>query len=75
MQLGLRFMGQRVDIEDLLDANQVANLLGLSSAGAVSVCARRYEDFPRAVLVGRAGRCQFWLRSDVEAWSASRSGS
>ncbi len=66
-------MGKIVDLDDLLDAAQVAELLGLSKATAVSVYQGRYEDFPRPVLMSSSGRCQFWLRSDVAAWTTSRS--
>ena len=66
-------MGRKVDVDDLLDASQVAELLGLSSPNAVSVYHRRYEDFPSPVLVPPSGRCQFWHRPDVEAWSRRRS--
>jgi len=67
-------MGRLVDLDDLLEASEVASLLGLSRATAVSVYQSRYEDFPVPVLTASTGRCQFWLRSDVEAWSASRAG-
>lgn len=66
-------MGRKVDLDDLLDATQVAELLGLSSRGAVSVYRQRYEDFPGPVLERQSGRCQFWLRSDIDAWSQRRS--
>lgn len=65
-------MGQHVDLDDLLDATQMAELLGLSKATAVSVYQSRYEDFPVPVLASASGRCQFWLRQDVEAWLRSR---
>lgn len=65
-------MGQNVDLEDLLEAAQVAELLGLSKATAVSVYQHRYGDFPRPVLTSSSGRCQFWLRSEIEAWATRR---
>ncbi len=66
-------MGPRHDLDDLLDAEQVAALLGLSSTGAVSVYKRRYPDFPDPAIVRGSGRCQLWVRQDVEAWKAGRS--
>jgi predicted DNA-binding transcriptional regulator AlpA len=65
-------MGRVADLDDLLDADQVASLLGLSSRGAVSVYRTRYEDFPQPVVRRASGRCQLWLRSDIEAWAAGR---
>lgn len=65
-------MGRKVDLDDLLDATQVAELLGLSSRGAVSVYRQRYEDFPKPVLERVSGRCQFWLRTEVEKWATAR---
>jgi predicted DNA-binding transcriptional regulator AlpA len=65
-------MARLVDLDDLLDASGVAELLGLSRATAVSVYQRRYEDFPPPVLATASGRCQFWLREDVATWLAQR---
>jgi predicted DNA-binding transcriptional regulator AlpA len=60
-----------VDPSDLLDAVAVAALLGLSSYRSVSTYRRRYDTFPAPVIA--TGKCLLWLRSDVEAWAASRS--
>lgn len=65
-------MGRTVDLDDLVDAVGVAEVLGLSKATAVSVYQRRYDDFPAPVLASSAGTCQFWHRADIEAWSAGR---
>jgi hypothetical protein len=43
-------MGQRVDIDDLVDANGVAELLGLTHRNTVSVYQHRYPEMPRPVL-------------------------
>ena len=72
MQLLWAAMGPRHDLDDLLDAEQVAGLLGLSSAGAVSVYKSRYPDFPKPAVVRGSGRCQLWVRQDVEAWKVRR---
>lgn len=73
-QLESGSMGQVADLDDLLDADQVAHLLGLSGRGVVSVYAARYPDFPPPVVRRASGRCQLWLRSDVEAWATARRG-
>lgn len=67
-------MGRTVDVDDLVDAVGVAELLSLSKATAVSVYQRRYDDFPAPVLASSAGTCQFWHRADIEAWSDARRG-
>lgn len=65
-------MGRKVDVDDLIDATQVAELLGLSSPNAVSVYHRRYEDFPDPLLAPASGRCHFWDRADIQAWHEGR---
>jgi predicted DNA-binding transcriptional regulator AlpA len=65
-------MGRTVDLDDLLDAAAVARLIGLGDARSVSTYRTRDEDFPAPVLMSSGGRCQFWLRADVEAWRARR---
>lgn len=60
------------DPADLVDAVGVAEILGLSSRGAVSVYRSRYDDFPTPVLDLGKGRPMLWLRADVEAWAKSR---
>jgi predicted DNA-binding transcriptional regulator AlpA len=65
-------MGRHVDLDDLLDATEVATLLGLSSRGAVSVYRQRYEEFPQPAVERASGRCQFWVREDIEAWQSTR---
>lgn len=61
-------MGRMVDLDDLLEAADVAAVLGLARATAVATYRGRYDDFPAPVWRSRGGRCQLWLRSDVEAW-------
>lgn len=61
-----------LDADDLLDAADVAELLGLSSPRAVSVYRGRYVDFPKPFIEKASGKCVLWLRSDVEAWAGSR---
>jgi predicted DNA-binding transcriptional regulator AlpA len=65
-------MAPKIDLEDLLDAADVADLLGLSSPTAVGTYRRRYDSFPAPAWASRGGRCQLWLRGDIEAWKASR---
>jgi glutathione-regulated potassium-efflux system ancillary protein KefG len=62
-------MGRRVNVDDLIDAEEVARLIGLARATSVSVYQRRYPDMPRPVVRRSSGRCLLWLRQDVEAWA------
>jgi hypothetical protein len=57
---------QRV-LDDLLDNEQIAALLGLSSANAAAVYATKYPDWPPPV-VGERGKCPLRLRSHVLQW-------
>lgn len=59
-----------VDPADLLDATEVAEVLGLSSRTAVSVYRQRYPDFPAPVI--EKSRCHLWRRTDVELWRRER---
>jgi glutathione-regulated potassium-efflux system ancillary protein KefG len=62
----------RVDTGDLIDAQSVAELLGLAQRTSVSVYQRRYRDMPRPVVDLGAGRPRLWLRSEVQAWAKAR---
>jgi predicted DNA-binding transcriptional regulator AlpA len=64
--------GQRIDVADLLDAGEVAELLGLARRQGVSTYRSRYADFPQPVVTKNSGKCDLWLRADVEAWAARR---
>lgn len=62
----------KIDTEDLLDAGEVAALLGLAHRQAVSVYRRRYADFPAPVVEKASGKCALWRRADVEKWHNGR---
>jgi predicted DNA-binding transcriptional regulator AlpA len=62
-------VGRRVNVDDLIDAREVARLIGLARETSVSVYQRRYPDMPRPVVRRSSGRCLLWLRQDVEAWA------
>jgi hypothetical protein len=65
-------MGRRVDIDNLITADAVAGILGLSRRESVIVYLHRYEDFPRPVLDAGIGHPSWWLRQDVERWQRRR---
>jgi predicted DNA-binding transcriptional regulator AlpA len=59
-----------VDTNDLIDARGVAEILGLSNPGNVSLYQRRYPDMPRPVVKLGRGRCMLWLRPEIEKWAS-----
>jgi predicted DNA-binding transcriptional regulator AlpA len=63
-------VGKKVDVEDLIDAREVAEMLGLSSPRAVAVYASR--GLPVPVIDRGPNTAKLWLRQDIERWSASR---
>lgn len=65
-------MGRNLDVEDLIDAQGVAELLGLAQRNTVSAYQRRYPTMPRPVVDLGHGRCKLWLRSEVERWRTDR---
>lgn len=65
-------MVPRVDTDDLIDAQEVAEILGLSQRNSVSLYQRRYSDMPRPVVERGGGKTKLWLRSAVERWARGR---
>jgi hypothetical protein len=61
-----------VRTEDLIDAQELARLLGLGHSNSVSTYQRRYSDMPRPVLDLGPGRPKLWLRPHVCAWADAR---
>ena len=62
-------MGRKVDTDDLIDAQGVADMLGLAQRNTVSLYQRRYPDMPRPVIDLGKGRCKMWLVGDIELWN------
>jgi glutathione-regulated potassium-efflux system ancillary protein KefG len=65
-------MAPQVATEDLIDAQVVAEILGLSHRNSVSLYQRRYEDMPRPVLDLGEGRVKLWLRPEIEQWAMAQ---
>jgi predicted DNA-binding transcriptional regulator AlpA len=61
-----------VPTEDLIDAVEVAHLLGLSHRNTVSQYLIKYTDMPRPVIDLGPSRPRLWLRRDIEEWLARR---
>jgi predicted DNA-binding transcriptional regulator AlpA len=63
---------RRVNVDDLLDARGVAELLGLSHPNTVSVYQRRYDDMPKPAVDLGKGRVKLWLKPELETWARER---
>lgn len=61
-----------VDTADLIDAREVAHILGLGHRNSVSLYQRRHADMPRPVVERGGGRTKLWLRGEIERWAAGR---
>ena len=65
-------MAPRVNTDDLIDAQEVAEILGLSQRNSVSLYQRRYPDMPRPVVERGGGKTKLWLRSELKRWADDR---
>lgn len=61
-----------VQTEDLIDAQEVARIIGLAHRNAVSGYQRRYPDMPRPIVDLGPKRPLLWLRPQIETWAAGR---
>jgi len=66
-------MAPQVDAEDLVGAVEVAEILGLSHPSSVSTYARRYSDFPQAVVVLPKSKVRLWLRQEILGFKVAHS--
>jgi glutathione-regulated potassium-efflux system ancillary protein KefG len=62
----------RVRTEDLIDAEDVATILGLGHRNSVYTYLKRYEDMPRPVVDLGEGRVRLWLKPEIENWASMR---
>ena len=63
-------VGKKVDVDDLIDAREVADLLGLSSPRAVAVYASR--GLPEPIIDRGPNTAKLWLRQDIERWQREK---
>lgn len=70
--VGSSGMGREVNTNELIDAQGVADLLGLAQRNTVSLYQRRYPDMPRPVVDLGRGRCKMWLESEIRGWNGRR---
>jgi glutathione-regulated potassium-efflux system ancillary protein KefG len=65
-------MGRKVDVDDLIDTQDVARILGLAHRNTVSEYQAKYAEMPRPVIDLGRGRSRLWLRHEVERWHAQQ---
>jgi predicted DNA-binding transcriptional regulator AlpA len=65
-------MTPRVATEDLINARDVARILGLAQPNTVSVYQHRHVDMPRPVIDLGRGRPKLWLRQEIERWAGEQ---
>jgi hypothetical protein len=65
-------VGRLVDVDDLVDAADVAAILGLAQSNTVHTYARRYAEMPAPVLDRGPNRSKLWLRTEILAWARTR---
>jgi predicted DNA-binding transcriptional regulator AlpA len=68
----MTFVSPKVETDDLMDAQGVADVLGLSHRNTVFQYLRKYEDMPRPAIDLGEGRVKLWLRPQVEQWAAQQ---
>ncbi len=65
-------MGRSVDVDNLVSAAEVAEILGLSHHNSVTTYYRRYPDFPKPVVNKSNGRIRLWDRKEIHEWRRRR---
>lgn len=60
-------MGRKVDLDDLVDAVEIARRLSVKRPQVVHDWRRRHDDFPLPVL--HIANVHIWLWPDVQAWA------
>jgi predicted DNA-binding transcriptional regulator AlpA len=61
-----------VRTEQLIDAQEVARLVGLSRRNTVSQYLNKYANMPRPVIDLGPSRPRLWLRPEIEEWVQQR---
>ena len=62
-------MAPEINTEDLIDAQEIARILGLSQRNTVSLYQKRYPEMPRPVIDLGPGRPRLWLRETILMWA------
>lgn len=64
-------VGRLVDVDDLVDAHEVAAILSLSHSESVHTYLKRYDTFPQPVIDLGQRRPRLWLRPEIVEWQAT----
>lgn len=59
----------RIETDDLLDTQGVAEVLGLAHRNTVLQYQQRYSDMPKPVFDLGRGRVKLWLRPAIVQWA------
>jgi len=62
-------MGRKVDVDDLVDATEIARRFGVARQSVVHDWRRRHADFPSPVFTST--RTRLWAWPDVRSWGKS----
>ncbi len=65
-------MGRLVDVDELVDAHEVARMLGLGHANSVHLYQKRHADMPRPAIDRGPRRARLWIRSEMVGWIQTR---
>ena len=66
-------MSPTIRTEDLIDAQGIADLLGLAQRNTISLYQKRYPEMPRPVIDLGSGRCRLWCRKEIVKWARTHS--
>jgi hypothetical protein len=60
-------VGRKIDVNDLVGAEEIAQRLGLAHVQSVHTLRHRHPDFPTPVK--KLQRTMIWLWPDIERWA------
>ncbi len=59
-------MGRRVDVDDLVDATEIARRFGVARQSVIHDWRRRHPEFPEPIFL--TTRTRLWLWPEVRRW-------
>lgn len=62
-------MAPDINTDDLIDAQEIARMLGLSQRNTVSLYQKRYPEMPRPAIDLGPGRPRLWIRQEILKWA------
>lgn len=61
-----------VNANDLIDAQEVAGIIGVSDPKNAVAYLSLYPEMPRPVVYLGRGRARLWVRKEIERWNKAR---